>query len=88
MLRVRVKQQYQETTYYAYRTPYIIFWKKASKLVMASWKSGFELIVNKNNMIPVNSVETAIVYFRPMYLTSTVYAAIMEPGTPIIEVIP
>lgn len=38
-------------------------------------------------MIPVNNVETAIVYFRPMYLISTVYAAMMEPGTPMIEVI-
>ena len=60
----------------------MIFWKKASKLDIASWTSGLELIVKQNNMIPVKSVATAIVYFLPMYLISTVYAAMIEPGTP------
>ena len=77
----------QGITYYAYRTPYMMFWKKASRLDMASWKSGFELMVNRNSRIPVNRVEEAIVPFRPMYLMSTVYAAMIEPGTPMIDVI-
>jgi hypothetical protein len=43
-------------------------------------------MVKQNNRMPVISVEIAMVYFRPIYLTSTVYAAIIDPGTPTIEV--
>lgn len=43
--------------------------------------------MKRNNRIPVMSVDTAIVYLRPMYLTSTVYAAMIDPGTPTIDVI-
>ena len=54
---------------------------------MVSWKLGVELIVKQKSRTPVMSVDTAIVYLRPMYLTSTVYAAMIDPGTPTIEVI-
>ena len=36
-------------------------------------------------MMPVSTVAAAIVPLRPMYLTSTVYMAMNEPGTPTME---
>lgn len=45
------------------------------------------LIVKQKRRTPVISVDIAMVYLRPIYLTSTVYAAMKDPGTPTIEVI-
>ena len=43
-------------------------------------------MVNKNRIMPVSRVEMAMVPLRPMYFTSTVYQAMIEPGTPTMEV--
>lgn len=56
----------------AYRTPYMMFWKKASMDEKASWNFESAEIVNKNRKMPESRVEMAIVPLRPMYLISTV----------------
>ena len=51
---------------YANRTPYMMFWKKASRHVQRSWILGFVEAVKQKRMTPVMSVEMAIVPLRPM----------------------
>jgi hypothetical protein len=69
-----------------YNTPYMMFWKNASRQVKANWKDESEEIVKRKTNTPVIAVATAIVPFRPMYLISTVQQAIKDPGTPTIAV--
>ena len=71
---------------YAYRTPYIIFWKKFSREEQTSWMSGSVEAVKQKIRTPVIRVAVIIVPLRPMYLMSTVQHARMEPGRPTIEV--
>jgi hypothetical protein len=56
---------------YAYRTPYMTFWKNASRQVKASWKLESDDIVKRNTKTPVIAVATLIVPLRPIYLIST-----------------
>ena len=57
---------------YAYSTPYMMFWKKASTEEKPSWNLESAEMVKRKRKIPESIVETAIVPLRPMYLISTV----------------
>ena len=50
----------------------MMFWKKASRQVKASWKSESEEMVKRKTKTPVMTVAMAIVPLRPTYLRSTV----------------
>lgn len=64
----------------------MIFWKKASRHVKASWNVGSDEMVKQKTRMPVINVDEAIVPLRPMYFILTVKYASRAPGTPTIDV--